>query len=448
MRGGVVVTYRFRHAEPQVRFLARASNYERGVIVKCVKRCVSFVLVLLLSSVSLVPCFANTATEVSEAEFSITVYQYTYGKRLDYEVLVPVVGNAFVGSDLTPLEGTVLVPCVDTVAPFLFTEDRTLYWCIYPMLGSDFYGNHVRDRSNMTANNVPTLVVGQNYVDGSHADAEEVNVPVTWLYSGNQNNYQSTYSPLYRATIPHQGANGLPFCNFRMQYPGHSQDTVDNAMWEVGPSGDDMKLQFVVECFRLVDTTDAGILNALDQILLEAREANVNLSNILEACNGILNELKALNADTDTIITLLNTLTGLSQSQLTQLENISSSVDAIYYFLTQELKTESDKLTGEAATIGGNIQNNAQAEDYYQTSMQGSYDSLDLDNFTFGGIAGAMEFVGTVFSDMWSAFGEYTILFTYPMILGIALLVIGRISKHGGGNSSRSSEHKGGEGGA
>lgn len=417
--------------------------------MKCAKCCVSFVLALLLSSVSLVPCFANTATEVSEAEFSITVYQYTDANYLDYEILVPVVGNAFVGSELTPSEGAPLVPCVATVSPFLFTEDRTLYWCIYPMLGSDFKGNPVRDISNMTADNLPTLIVGQQYVTDRN-DSEIVTPAVEFLYSGNQNNFQSTYSPLYRATIPYVGTNGLPFCNLQIYYPGTTEDgdSIDNAMWEVGPSGDGMELSFVVECFCLVDTTDTAILDVLDQILLEARAANVNLSNVLEACNGILNELKALNADTDTIITLLNTLTGLSQSQLTQLENISSSVDAIYYFLTQELKSESDKLTGEAATIGGNIENNHVAEEYYQTSMQGSYDSLDLDNFTFGGIAGAMEFVGTVFSDMWSAFGEYTILFTYPMILGIALLVIGRISKHGGGNSSRNSEHKGGEGGA
>lgn len=416
--------------------------------MKCVKRCVSFVLALVLSSVSLVPCFANTADAVVDADCSITVYQYTQGQDQEYEVLVPVVGSAFVGTPVTVGSSTPIVPCIETVSPFLFSEDKTLYWSVYPLVGEDFYDNYVDDYTGrMNQSNVPVLRVGRGYTHSGGSNV--VDVAVKYCYASNMN-LQSTYAPVYRATIPcgngydSDSASFIPNGNLYIEYP----TATDKVLWDGSSLASGDKLTYIVEMFQFVDTTDSAILDTLDSILAQAKQANVNLSNILTACNNILNELKALNADTDTMITLLNTLTGLSQSQLTQLENISSSVDAIYYFLTQELKSESDKLTGEAATIGGNIENNAQAEDYYQTSMQGSYDSLDLDNFTFGGIAGAMEFVGTVFSDMWSAFGEYTILFTYPMILGIALLVIGRISKHGGGNSSRSSEHKGGEGGA
>lgn len=446
MRGGVVVTYRLRHAEPQVRFLARASNYERGENVKCVKCCVSFVLALVLSSVSLVPCFANTAMNTTGADCSILVYQKGYFNR-DIELVVPIVGTTYVSTEATGVAEMPLCPYIETQSPFLFTADKTAYWCIYPFVGTNLDSNWVADiLANMTADNVPVMFVGA----GNAANASvATQVDVKFVYYGYMNN-QKTYAPVYRATIP--CGNGedpssdswIPNGNFYIKYP----DTTDTVLWTVGSSGTGQSISFCVEMFQFVDTTDSAILDVLDQILLEAQEANVNLSNILTACNNIITELKALSADTDTIITLLNTLVGLSQSQLTQLQNISSSVDAIYYFLTQELKSESEELSGEAAEIGSGIDNNHAAEEYYQTSMQGSYDSLDLENFSFGGIAGALELVGTVFSDMWAAWGEYTILFTYPLILGIALLVIGRLSKQGGGNSSRNSEHKGGEGGA
>lgn len=198
----------------------------------------------------------------------------------------------------------------------------------------------------------------------------------------------------------------------------------------------------------IVDTADDALLDAINEILNNTESIDINIATMVTAINQILEQMRELNADTDTIITLLNSLVDLNERELTQLENISSSVDAIYYFLTQALKDESDELSQEAENVAGGIQNNGQAEVYYQTSMQGSYDSLDLDNFSFGGIAGAMELVGTIFSDIWAAFGQYSILFTYPLILGIALLVIGRLSRYGGGNSSRNAEHKGGEGGA
>lgn len=198
----------------------------------------------------------------------------------------------------------------------------------------------------------------------------------------------------------------------------------------------------------IVDTADPGALNAIQQLIVNTASIDANVGRMVEAINLILEQMRALNADTDTIITLLNSLTDLSDRQLTQLELISGSVDAIYYFLTQELKTESDELTEQAGNVAGQIQNNEQAEAYYQTSMQGSYDALHLDSFTFGGVTGGMELVGRLFTDVWNSLGQWSIIFTYPLILGVALLAIGRMSKYGGGNSSRNSEHKGGEGGA
>ena len=236
--------------------------------------------------------------------------------------------------------------------------------------------------------------------------------------------------------------------NYQVTIPAYSN------MWEFNTSG---FVNFTVaatpwHCVTyggyIIDTADDSVLGVIQQILANTENIDANITTLIGAINEILAELRALNVDTDTIITLLNGLTDLSDRQLTQLELIAGSVDAIYYFLTQELKDESEQLSGEAGAVADQIQNNDAAEEYYQTSMQGSYDSLNLDGFTFGGVTGALELVGQIFSDVWGALGNWSILYTYPLVLGISLLAIGRLDKTGGGNSSRNAEHKGGEGGA
>lgn len=412
-----------------------------------VKCCVSFVLALALSFVSLVPCFANVGPEdtvitADNAVCSVGISQYTapltgdFVAPLNVYSIIPVLGDI---SEDIPIS-----PYFETTSQFLFENDKTLYWNIYPIVGSDIYTS-VGTRgniSNMTAY-LPRFRVGVGYLNPS--DSSHVVEPtVTRVALGNEN-FQGAYSNTYRVTIPSKSPNGSYNNNFNCYYPGSVSGNISEVFWTSAISGG---LSFCVDMFQFVDTADSGILAVLDQILAEAEEANLNLSNILSACNEIIVQLDSMGADVEIIREMMATLAALSQTQINILGNIDTNVSAIYYFLTQELKSESEELSGEAAQIGSGIDNNNAAEEYYQTSMQGSYDSLDLENFSFGGIAGALELVGTVFSDIWAAWGEYTILFTYPLILGIALLVIGRLSKHGGGNSSRSSEHKGGEGGA
>lgn len=192
-----------------------------------------------------------------------------------------------------------------------------------------------------------------------------------------------------------------------------------------------------------VSSIDEYISSILDHVISIDNAVADNLPNIAQGIINIYNQLKDMGLQLDDIKSVLNIISGLNQSQLEQLQKISSSVDAIYYFLTEALKSESDKVNETTQGAIQDIDNSHQAEDYWQSSMQGNYDSLDLEGFTFGGLTGPLTLVGTIFSDMWTAFGSYSIIFTFPLILGIALLVIGRIGKSGGGGSSR----KGGKGG-
>lgn len=412
-----------------------------------VKCCVSFVLALALSFVSLVPCFANvgpsdTTVTTDGAVCSVGITQYTF--PMDGEFVAPANVYTIIPIASNISANTPLSPMFETTSQFLFENDKTLYWNIYPIIGSDLTTSFpVSANTSAMSSYLPRFRVGVGYL--TPEDSSQVVEPtVTRVALGNEN-FQSVYSNTYRVTIPSKSPNGSYNNNFNCLYPDAYMRGTDKWFWKSKEAGG---LSFVVDMFQFVDTSDSGILAVLDQILAEAEEANLNLSNILSACNEIIVQLDSMGADVEIIREMMATLAALSQTQIDILGNIDTNVSAIYYFLTQELKSESEELSGEAAQIGSGIDNNNAAEEYYQTSMQGSYDSLDLENFSFGGIAGALELVGTVFSDIWSAWGEYTILFTYPLILGIALLVIGRLSRHGGGNSSRNSEHKGGEDGA
>lgn len=188
---------------------------------------------------------------------------------------------------------------------------------------------------------------------------------------------------------------------------------------------------------------DDAILDLVEKVTSIDDTLSTNIPNIAQGIINIYNQLKDMGLQLDDIKSVLDIISGLNQSQLEQLEKISSSVDAIYYFLTEALKSESDAVNETTQGAIQDIDSSQQAEDYWQSSMQGNYDSLDLEGFSFGGLAGPLTLVGTIFSDMWTAFGSYSIIFTFPLILGIALLVIGRIGKSGGGGSSR----KGGKGG-
>ena len=429
----------------------------------------SFSCALLIFSASVLPCFASNGILTGE---DTTVN--TDGTLCTVQLWTSIIGNVgdfsapthtlYIADTGYDTNGTTLPidPVMENLSSFVLEEDVTVYWRIAPFLYDNDGVSNVDTCNTANIKTLPKFYYGSGSTDPNYTDSPGATSTVQRLTIGNDV-YGNNTCRAYRATLPATTPTGAITEDFRIEYPSGS-----SALWNTKATSG-KSLMFTVDMFQIVETADPAILNVLDQILAQVETtnshltdantnlnnintnlttANTNISKILTACNNILKQLKNLNADTDTIIASLGTLTTLSESQLTQLENISSSVDAIYYFLTEEMKSESDKLSGEASTVTGQIDNSAQAEEYYQTSMQSSYDSLNLDGFTFGGIGGAMEFVGTLFSDMWSAFGDYTILFTYPMILGIALLVIGRISKHGGGNSSRNAEHKGGEGGA
>ena len=95
-----------------------------------------------------------------------------------------------------------------------------------------------------------------------------------------------------------------------------------------------------------------------------------------------------------------------------------------------------DTLSGESVLDGFNDQAQDDLNDYnsieseWGGSMVDNFNSLNMGDFSFAsGALSAFTLVSGIFSDLWNAFGDYSVIFTFPLTLGIALLVIGRISR-------------------
>lgn len=69
-------------------------------------------------------------------------------------------------------------------------------------------------------------------------------------------------------------------------------------------------------------------------------------------------------------------------------------------------------------------------------NMQNKWDALQFDSFQLdSGLLSGMNLIKGIFNDIWTAFGVLNVIWIAPLMLGIALMVIGRISKDrkGGG---------------
>lgn len=189
----------------------------------------------------------------------------------------------------------------------------------------------------------------------------------------------------------------------------------------------------------VVDTDNQDVVDVVADILAQVQQINsttgdINskLSSCLTALNSILAQCKALNADTDTIITILNAVKS-------ELVSLNGKVDNIYTLLKDSLKTESAAVDKKAQETGEQIMQRVDSEQYWSDKNTETFNALDIGNFSFGdGVVGTLPTVSNLFKGLWDSFGDAVLIFTFPLMLGLALVIIGRISRHSG---------KGGKGG-
>lgn len=104
--------------------------------------------------------------------------------------------------------------------------------------------------------------------------------------------------------------------------------------------------------------------------------------------------------------------------------------------------TSSGAMTGHNQSGQNAINQQNAIESQYTGDMQAKFDQLNIQDFTFGnGLVSALGFTNNLFNSFWSGIGEYKIVYIFPLMLGVVMLVLGRVSKSGG----KSKTGKGGD---
>ena len=238
----------------------------------------------------------------------------------------------------------------------------------------------------------------------------------TWLNNGYLSSSVDTFAPygVISYTLP-PGTNGVRFSGL---------------VWsDLSVSGKEALLSCVTA--YVVNSVDESVVQEVHSILEEVKKVNGNLISAISVLNQILVECQKIHADTLNIISLL----GLCRDQLVYL---NGKVDSIYMLLKDSLASESAAVDTKSEQLAGQIMQRVDSEQYWADKNTETFNALDMDNFTFGdGVVGALPTVGNLFKSLWDSLGDVTLIFTFPLMLGIALVIVGRISRTSGKGSKK-----------
>lgn len=163
---------------------------------------------------------------------------------------------------------------------------------------------------------------------------------------------------------------------------------------------------------------------------------NTDNTEILSYLDQIITHLANIETDIDIVIQLLQSCVNYLNKILVNTDNIANDVSGIYDLLKNALAEESAAVSQEAQKVGDQIMMQTDAETYWKDKNTENFNALDIDNFSFDNVLiSALSAVGKWFSNLWDALGPVTIIFTFPLVLGISLVVVGRVSRAAGKGS-------------
>lgn len=172
------------------------------------------------------------------------------------------------------------------------------------------------------------------------------------------------------------------------------------------------------------DTGEAAIDDAITDILSHVAKIDGNVQSIYSALQSLLSIAKQIKIDTGDIVKLLQSI----NSSTTLLQ---SDVAGIYDLLKNALADESASLDNKSQATAEQIMQQSNGEQFWIDKNTDNFNALDFDNFSFSnGVVGALSSVGSLFTSVWNALGDAVVIFTFPLMLGIALVLVGRISRH------------------
>lgn len=250
----------------------------------------------------------------------------------------------------------------------------------------------------------------------SASDAGNYSLSWSWLNTGYLSSPQETFAPygVISYLIP-AGTNGINFSGY---------------VWKPLVVSDKDALMACVSGY-VVHSGEQTVLEQVNSILDEVKKVNGNLTSALSVLNQILVQCKGIKADTASIVSIL----GLCKDQLVSL---NGKVDDIYTLLKDSLATESQALDQKSENVAGQIMQRVDSEQYWSDKNTENFNALDMGNWTFGdGVVGALPTVGNLFKSLWDSIGDVTLIFVFPLMLGIALVIVGRLSRTAGKGSKK-----------
>ena len=214
--------------------------------------------------------------------------------------------------------------------------------------------------------------------------------------------------------------------NFKITIPATATSLSCNMPVEFSYTGNGQNVGLSSFAGYVIDSADHGVVNLVESILSELQKINGNLTSGLSTLNQILEQCRAIKADTSTIISVL----GLCKDQLVTL---NGKVDDIYTLLKDSLASESGAVDKKSEELAGQIMQRVDSEQYWSDKNTENFNALDMGNWTFGdGVVGALPTVGNLFKSLWDSIGDATLIFIFPLMLGIALVIVGRVSRTAG----------------
>lgn len=228
--------------------------------------------------------------------------------------------------------------------------------------------------------------------------------------------YISSDAVNFKNVQPQYNTNARIF-TVKVSIPAHASSFSFNPSWVWNGTSSTATYGIYCESAFIVDASD-DVVALIDQIL---------------------DQCIAMNTELDTQTQILNSI-------VSSLGSIDSNVTSIYDLLHTALADESTALDNKSQQVADQIMQQDNAEQYWNDKNQANFNLLGLDTFKFDdGILSGLSTVGNIFSSVWNSLGDATIIFTFPLILGIALVAIGRVARSGGKGGKGNSDNKGGE---
>lgn len=163
---------------------------------------------------------------------------------------------------------------------------------------------------------------------------------------------------------------------------------------------------------------------------------NTDNAEILSYLDQIMQYLANMDSDLDIVIQILQSCVDYLNTLVHITDDIAQNVSGIYDLLKNALAEESVAISRESQHVGDQIMMQADAESYWKDKNTENFNALDIGNFSFdNGLMSALSAVGKWFSNLWDSLGSTTIIFTFPLVLGVSLVVVGRVARSSGKGS-------------